>query len=132
MLMVLPLCGLENPLEEGETEPKERSPSEARFFSGRGGCPGRVTPWPCRPGLWWLLGPGATVRKLWGRKPLSAAPAAVNGGPGAGDAPWELASKAPGSSSGGRPLPTGLALKPRKAWLLAGTRESCGSTMDSS
>lgn len=51
MLIVLPLWGLEKPLEEGETEPKERSPSEALFFSGRGGCPGRLTPWFCRPGL---------------------------------------------------------------------------------
>lgn len=87
MLMVLPLCGLEKPLEEGEAEPKDRSPSEARFFSGRGGCPGRVRPWPGRTGLWWLLWPGITVRKPWDRKPLSAA--AVRGVPGAWGAPWE-------------------------------------------
>jgi len=37
MLIVLPLWGLEKPLEEGEMETKERSPSEDLFFSGRGG-----------------------------------------------------------------------------------------------
>lgn len=37
MLIVLPLWGLEKPLEEGETEVKERSSSEDLFFSGRGG-----------------------------------------------------------------------------------------------
>lgn len=51
MLTVLPLCGLEKPLEDGEAEPRDRSPSEARFFSGRGGCPGRLRPWPGRTGL---------------------------------------------------------------------------------
>lgn len=43
MLTELPLWGLEKPLEEGEAEPTDRSPSEARFFSGRGGCPGRLS-----------------------------------------------------------------------------------------
>lgn len=37
MLIVLPLWGLEKPLDEGDTEAKERSPSEDLFFSGRGG-----------------------------------------------------------------------------------------------
>lgn len=121
MLMVLPLWGLEKPLDEGETEPKERSPSEVLFFSGRGGCPGRLMPWFCRPGLWWLLAPGDTVRKLWDRKPLSAAPVVVRGVPGTGDGPWELTSKVPASSLGGRPLVTVVTvLKPKKVWLPAG------------
>lgn len=34
----LPLCGLENPLGAGDTEPKERSQSKVRIFSGSGGC----------------------------------------------------------------------------------------------
>lgn len=86
--MVLPLWGLEKPLEDGDTDPKECSPSEARFFSGRGGCPGRLGPWACRTGLWWPPCPGDTVRKLWGRKLLSAA-AAVRGAPGTWATPWE-------------------------------------------
>lgn len=121
MLMVLPLWGLEKPLDDGETEPKERSPSDALFFSGRGGCPGRLTFWFCRPGLWWLLAPGDTVRKLWGRKPLSAAPVVSRGVPGAGDVPWELTSKVPASSPGGRTLVAVVTvLKPKKVWLPAG------------
>ena len=135
MLTVLPLRGLEKPLEEGEAEPQERSPSDARFFSGRGGCPGRGGPAPCRTGLWWPLCPGDTVRKLWGRKPLSTATAAALGVPRGWGAPWELASGAPGSSPGGRPvpteLPTGALLKPRKAWLPGGHRASGGSASDS-
>lgn len=125
MLMELPLWGLEKPLDEGEAEPKDRSPSEARFFSGRGGCPGRVS------GLWWPLWPGVTVRKLEDRKPLSPAAAAVRGVLGAWGAPWEWTSKAPGSSPGARQLPTGAVPKPRKAWPLGGPRASGGSVRDS-
>lgn len=130
MLTVLPLWGLEKPLEDGEMEPRERSPSEARFFSGRGGCPGRGE--PCRVGPWWLLWPGAVARKPWGRKPLSAAPDAVRGVLGGWGAPWELPGRVPRSSPGGRPLPMGAVPKPRKAWLLRGPRASGGPTRDSS
>lgn len=129
--MVLPLWGLEKPLEDGDTEPKEWPPSEAHFFSGRGGCPGRARPGPCRIGLWWPLCPGPTVRKLWGRKPLSTATAAVRGVPRGWGAPWELASRAPGSSLGDTLLPTGAVPKPRKAWLLRGPSASGRSTSDS-
>lgn len=111
-------------------EPRERSPSEARFFSGRGGCPGRGE--PCRVGPWWLLWPGAVARKPWGRKPLSAAPDAVRGVLGGWGAPWELPGRVPRSSPGGRPLPMGAVPKPRKAWLLRGPRASGGPTRDSS
>lgn len=131
MLMVLPLWGLEKPLEAGETEPREWSPSEVRFFSGSGGCP------------------GPTGRK-GGRKPLSAVTAAARRAPGAsvGDRPpppgaapkpvkagllggsarasaWP--GKAGGSSAGarcGRPGPgPGNWLGPRRllgGWMLPG------------
>lgn len=111
-------------------EPRERSPSEARFFSGRGGCPGRGE--PCRVGPWWLLWPGAVARKPWGRKPLLAAPDAVRGVLGGWGALWELPGRVPRSSPGGRPLPMGAVPKPRKAWLLRGPRASGGPTRDSS
>lgn len=129
MLMVLPLWGLEKPLEDGDTEPKERSPSEARFFSGRGGCPGRGRPCPCRTGLWWPPCPGATVRKLWGRKPLSAAAAAVRGAPGGWDTPWGWASRAPGSSLGGRPRASAASTRDSsRLWKEAGSSAAgrCG------
>lgn len=39
ILRELPLCGLENPLGDGDAVPRECSPSDALFFSGRrGGC----------------------------------------------------------------------------------------------
>lgn len=53
---------------------------------------------------------------------MSAA-AAVRGVPGGWDTLWELASRAPGSSLGGRP---------RKAWLLGGPKASGSSTRESS